>query len=83
MGITLAPMAEWRLYKIAHLQTAKSGFRKFRNWLLVRDSEKWAPVFGKDRAATSGRGSAAIGDTGHERQRIRSERKATPRSIDA
>jgi hypothetical protein len=26
MVITLAPMAEWRLYKMAHLQTAKSGF---------------------------------------------------------
>jgi hypothetical protein len=24
--ITLAQMAEWRLYKMAHLQTAKSGF---------------------------------------------------------
>jgi len=24
--ITLAQMAEWRLYKTAHLQTAKSGF---------------------------------------------------------
>jgi hypothetical protein len=28
MVITLAPMAEWRLYKMAHLQTAKSGFPK-------------------------------------------------------
>jgi len=26
MVITLAQMAEWRLYKMAHLQTAKSGF---------------------------------------------------------
>jgi hypothetical protein len=28
MVATLAPMAEWRLYKMAHLQTAKSGFPK-------------------------------------------------------
>ena len=26
MVITLAPMAEWRLYRMAHLQIAKSGF---------------------------------------------------------
>jgi hypothetical protein len=34
MGITLAPMAEWRLYKMAHLRLRHQAFRKFRNRLL-------------------------------------------------